>query len=407
VESVDVLVIGAGPAGTVAAALLGRAGFQVCMVEKEKFPRFVIGESLLPRCMEAFDEAGLLEALKKERFQEKFGAKFIRGSRVCDFNFTDQHTAGWTWTWQVPRARFDLALAEAVQRMGIPVMFETRVTAVSFQNGRSVTTLETQGRTYRIEARFVVDASGYGRVIPRLFGLDKPSGLPPRKALFAHLEDPLRDRYEEPNRIIIIAHEPEVWIWVIPFSNGMTSVGYVGHDRFFSRYGGNPTEAFLSMIRETASLSRRFEGVRCDFEPRRLEGWSVTTEKFYGDGFVLTGNVTEFLDPIFSSGVTLAVASSQLAARLVARHLQGKPVDWEREYMQPVRQGVDTFRSYVMGWYDGSLQDIFFSDTVHQTYRKQICSVLAGYVWDLSNPFVKRHQSSLRNLARLVASGTL
>ena len=103
-ERTEILVIGAGPAGTIAASLLNKQGFKVKIVEKEKFPRFVIGESLLPRVMDHLEEAGLLEAVKKAGFQEKFGAKFVRGNEICDFNFTDQFSKGWTWTWQVPRS---------------------------------------------------------------------------------------------------------------------------------------------------------------------------------------------------------------------------------------------------------------------------------------------------------------
>src|SRR6186997_1943651 len=101
-STVDVLVIGAGPAGSVAASLISQAGFQVHVVEREKFPRFVIGESLLPRCMEVLEEAQLLDAVKSRNFQQKFGAKFLRGDDVSDFNFSDQFTTGWNWTWQVP-----------------------------------------------------------------------------------------------------------------------------------------------------------------------------------------------------------------------------------------------------------------------------------------------------------------
>src|SRR6267154_2420764 len=106
-EKVDVLVIGAGPAGTVAASIVNKAGFSVKIVEKQKFPRFVIGESLLPRCMEALDEAGFLDAVREKGFQEKFGAKFVKDGMVADFIFADQYTPGWNQTWQVPRAEFD------------------------------------------------------------------------------------------------------------------------------------------------------------------------------------------------------------------------------------------------------------------------------------------------------------
>ena len=206
-ESVDVLVIGAGPAGSVAAAIVKKYGLNVKMVEKLKFPRFVIGESLLPRSMEAFEDAGFLPALKASGFQEKFGAKFVQGEKICDFNFSDQFTKGWSWTWQVPREDFDLLLADEVQRMGIPLEFETTVTDIKFDGTDSVTTVvDKNGKAQQINAKFIIDASGYGRVIPQLFNLDKPSNLPPRKTLFTHILDTKRQEYDEPNRIIIMLH---------------------------------------------------------------------------------------------------------------------------------------------------------------------------------------------------------
>src|SRR5690606_38722669 len=130
------------------------------------------------------------------------------------------------------------------------------------------------------------------------------------------------------------------------------------------------------------------------------QSWSATTDKFYGKGFVLTGNVTEFLDPIFSSGVTLASVSAQTAANLVIKELKGEEVNWEVDYMQHMQQGVNVFRTYVDAWYDGSLFKIFFSERRTPEIMGQICSVLAGYVWDMSNPFVKGHEKNVRTLSR-------
>lgn len=402
-ESVDVLVIGAGPAGSVAAAIVKKYGLNVKMVEKLKFPRFVIGESLLPRSMEAFEDAGFLPALKASGFQEKFGAKFVQGEKICDFNFSDQFTKGWSWTWQVPREDFDLLLADEVQRMGIPLEFETTVTDIKFDGTDSVTTVvDKNGKAQQINAKFIIDASGYGRVIPQLFNLDKPSNLPPRKTLFTHILDTKRQEYDEPNRIIIIDHAPSVWIWVIPFSNGFTSVGFVGDINFFEQFEGTLEERLRQAISTNKHISQRFKDATYRFEPRTIEGWSKTTDKFFGDGFVLTGNVTEFLDPIFSSGVTLAVSSSQLAAHLVAKQLTGKEVDWQKEYTDKMIFGVDTFRTYVMAWYDGTLQKIFFAENQNEEIKSKICSVLAGYVWDTDNYYVKKHQTGIKTLASFI-----
>src|ERR1700744_609103 len=238
---IDVLVIGAGPAGTVAASIIHQAGYSVRIVEKQHFPRFVISESLLPRCMEALDEARFLYAVRAAGFQEKGGAKFEKNGVICDYSFADAFTPGWTWTWQVPRAEFDKILADTVASMGVPVSYGVAVTAVDFAaDGSSVTSLDDGSS---VAARFIVDGSGYGRVIPRLFGLDKPSSLPPRRAVFVHLRDLRRSMADEPNRITIIVHKPGVWIWVIPFSNGVTSVGFVGDPSFFEEgvgAGGGP-----------------------------------------------------------------------------------------------------------------------------------------------------------------------
>ncbi|HAO45423.1 MAG TPA: NAD(P)/FAD-dependent oxidoreductase [Ferruginibacter sp.] len=402
-EKVDVLVIGAGPSGTVAASIIKQAGYSVTIVEKMKFPRFVIGESLLPRCMEALEEAGFLDAIKEKKFQEKFGAKFVKEGKVCDYFFADQFTSGWTWTWQVPRGEFDQTLADCCEKTGIPVHYETTVTAIEFNGSDSITTVEDiNGNKSQIEARFIVDGSGYGRVIPKLFNMDKPSNLPPRKTLFTHVNDVKRSMDDEPNRITIIVHDKGIWIWVIPFSSGITSVGFVGEPGFFNKVSGTNEEQLRALIDSEPYLRERMDGVEMKFEPRVLESWSTTTNRFYGDGFVLTGNVTEFLDPVFSSGVTLATVSSQKAAHLVIRKLKGENIDWEKEYTEPMMQGVNTFRSYVMAWYDGTLDTIFFSEKPNLEIKNMICSVLAGYVWDLDNPYVKNHDTALKKLAKLI-----
>jgi flavin-dependent dehydrogenase len=403
IQTTDVLVIGAGPAGTVAASIVNKAGYKVRIVEKMKFPRFVIGESLLPRCMEALEEAGFLDAVKEQKFQEKGGAKFVKDGKTCDYRFADQFTKGWEWTWQVTRADFDKTLADTVEKMGVPIDYETTVTAIEFQDSDSITTVvDKNGNSSQIKARFIIDGSGYGRVIPKLFNLDKPSNLPPRKALFSHTVDLHREMSDEPNRITIVVHKPGIWIWIIPFATGITSLGYVGDPSFFSNYSGNTEEQFRNMIAAEPYLKERFKNVELLFEPRVLESWSSTTDRFFGKGFVLTGNVTEFLDPVFSSGVTLATVSSQIAGKLVVEKLNGREIDWENEYMKIMMQGVDTFRSYVMAWYEGTLDTIFFANDQDKLIKSQICSVLAGYVWDLTNPYVKNHKTWLHRLASMI-----
>lgn len=403
-ELVDVLVIGAGPSGTVAASIINKAGYKVKIVEKEQFPRFVIGESLLPKCMEALEAAGFLPAVKAHGFQEKFGAKFVNDSgQIMDFNFSDQFTEGWSWTWQVKRAEFDTLLAEEVQKLGVEIEYKTTVTGIDFGKDKSLIGVTTpEGESKQIQARFIVDGSGYGRVIPRMLNMEKPSNLPPRKTLFTHIRDTRRNNYIEPNRILIVDHAPGVWAWCIPFSDGVTSCGFVSEPGFFDAFTGTPEEQLHAIIASDPNIAERFEGCEFLFEPRTIQSWSATCDKFYGDGFVLTGNVTEFLDPVFSSGVTLAVTSSHLAADLVVRQLNGEAVDWQREYMDVMMMGVDTFRTYVMAWYDGRLQKIFFNDYRPADVVNKICSVLAGYVWDEKNEYVKDSENQVNRLVRMI-----
>jgi flavin-dependent dehydrogenase len=403
-ENTDVLVIGAGPAGSIAAAMINKAGFQVRVVEREKFPRFVIGESLLPRCMEVLEDADLLETIKAKGFQEKFGAKFLLGDKVSDFNFSEQFSKGWTWTWQVQRAEFDNALIKEVEKRGVPVEFETTVIDIKIADDESsITTVQKKdGSTKTIKARFIIDASGYGRVIPRMFNLEKPSNLDPRKAVFAHVEDKHRMDFDEPNRIIVLIYAPGTWVWIIPFSNGVTSLGFVGSFDFFNTIPGDLAQQFKTLIEGNEYLKGRFGNVSWVFEPKKLEAWSATTDRFFGKGFILTGNVTEFLDPVFSSGVMFATVSSHIASKLVIRKLQGENIDWDTDYTKFIQQGVDTFRTYVMAWYDGTLEKIFFAENSDPQVKRQICSVLAGYVWDQENPFVREHDTALTKLVKIL-----
>lgn len=402
-ENVDVLVIGAGPAGCIAASMINKQGFKVKIVEKEKFPRFVIGESLLPRVMDHLDEAGLLEAVKKMGFQEKFGAKFVRNGKVCDFNFSDQFSKGWNWTWQVPRAQFDQVLSETVASFGVDVEHQAAVTNIEFSGTDSVTTVTNKdGNQKQISARFIVDASGYGRVIPRMFNLDKPSNFEPRKTHFTHFKDLKRPGGIDGNRITVVVHEPRTWIWIIPFSNGNTSVGFVADPEFYNGIDEDPVERMKTIISRDETTKERFKDAEMMFTPRSIEGYAISTKQLFGEGFVLCGNATEFLDPIFSSGVTFAMESGNKAAKLVCDFLNKKEVNWQTQYTDHMMQGINTFRSYVSAWYTGDLHDIFFIENPEKEIKQQICSVLAGYVWDLENPFVKKHDKALKSLANLI-----
>ncbi|MFC5194404.1 NAD(P)/FAD-dependent oxidoreductase [Bizionia hallyeonensis] len=401
---VDVLVIGAGPSGCVASAYLHQQGLNVKVVEKTTFPRFVIGESLLPRCMEHFEEVGLLEALKAANFEIKRGARFLRDDIVCNFDFSDKHSEGWDWTWQVPRAEFDTILAKEVEKMGVTISFEHEVVAVDIaDNGTSTTTIhDADGNPYQVEAKFIVDSSGYGRVLPRLLDLDKPSSIPEHSSIFGHVKDVNRPEGEEGTLITFDVLDKDTWFWVIPFSNGDTSLGFVGKNEFIDSFEGDTSERLKTMFKQSDYYYERFKDAPLLFEPKSIRNYSKAVTKFYGNGFVLTGNSAEFLDPVFSSGVTFATESALKSAKLISKQLKGEPVDWEEDYANYIKSGVDVFATYVKEWYTGNLQTLFFHRPENPEVKRQICAVLAGYVWDKTNPFVTKHNRIVKTLAHLI-----
>ncbi len=406
-EQVDVLVIGAGPSGSVSAAQLHRDGLKIKVVEKERFPRFVIGESLLPRCMEHFDEVGLMDTLKAQNYQIKRGARFIRDGRDCWFDFGEQYTQGWTWTWQVPRGHFDKVLIDTIASWGVDVEFETAVTQIEKGADSQLTTVtHADGSETQIESRFIIDASGYGRVMPRMFQLEKPSVMAPRSAVFGHFTDRNRPSGILGERITFVIHRRDIWIWVIPFSDGITSVGFAGNPDFFAMYNTeDKAEQLINMMKDVPFVWERFHDQDNVIPGRMMNAYAASVKQSYGPGYVITGNSSEFIDPVFSSGVTFATESGLVAAKLVKRHLNGEVIDWATEYVQHMHQGVETFRVYVNRWYEGDLQDIFFfsHDSANPEIKRKICSVLAGYVWDTSNPFVRDHgERALGSLSKLV-----
>jgi flavin-dependent dehydrogenase len=396
----DVLVIGAGPAGSSSAALLQQAGYSVAVVEKQQFPRFVIGESLLPRVMDLLGEAGLLEAATARNFIVKRGALFLRDQERCDFSFADQFTKGWDHTWQVPRADFDKTLADAVEARGVPFAYGHEVVAADFSAGPVLTVADEQGRQQTLRSRFVIDASGYGRVLPRLLDLDLPSKFPPRKAVFAHLRGDRRKPGPDENRIWIVCLASGAWAWIIPFSNGLTSFGIVGPLDAFRAFPDDPAECLRAAIASDDNFER-LRNTAFALEPRTLGGYACSVKRLHGPGFALVGNATEFLDPVFSSGVTLALESANRASKAAIRQLNGETVDWEKEYAAYMRRGIDVFRAYVSGWYDGSVPRLFFNPQAAEPVKRMICSILAGYVWDEENPFVREPERKLAQIARI------
>lgn len=247
-DTTQVVIVGAGPSGAIAASLLHEQNIDVIVVEKSKFPRFSIGESLLPACMSIIEDAGMLSAVKQHGFQRKTGAAFRRGDFYTTFDFAEKFTPGHETTYQVQRGDFDKILADTAEEQGVKIRYEHQVQAIDLGPERPILTVTDHlKRDYCIETDFILDASGFARVLPRLLNLEVPSSLPHRKAVFTHIEDNIEPTSQEFDRekILITVHpnRKDVWYWLIPFSNGRCSVGVVGR------------LIFLKIIQKTISRS--------------------------------------------------------------------------------------------------------------------------------------------------------
>ncbi|WP_061146605.1 NAD(P)/FAD-dependent oxidoreductase [Caballeronia arvi] len=388
--SVDVAIIGAGPSGAVAAALLRKAGHSVLVLERQHFPRFSIGESLLPQSMAYLEEAGMLQDVVEAGFQYKNGAQFVHRDRAAAYDFRDKHSDGWGTTFQVERAVFDDLLIRRAAKQGAEVRFGHAVLEMKTGDAPVLEVADEAGARYQVHARFVLDASGFGRVLPRLLNLEAPTRLPTRAAIFTHVRDGIAPETHDRNKITVAVHPEhgDVWYWMIPLANGRSSVGCVAQAAFLDVPEAEREAKLRALIRCEPTLNRLIGDAPFLMPVRHIGGYSANVERLHGPGYALLGNAGEFLDPVFSSGVTIAFRSAHLAVQTLTRQLNGEMVDWHAQYDAPLRKGIDTFRAFVENWYTGKLQDIIFAREQTPLIRRMISAVLAGYAWDETNPYV-------------------
>lgn len=421
IEQTDVVIIGAGPSGSSAASLLCQKGYNVTIIERQHFPRFSIGESLLPQAMVFLEEAGLLDIVRNHvdefAFQYKNGASFLRGEERSFYDFREKFTAGPGTTWQVRRGNFDHLLAQGAQQYGANIRFGHEVLNVDVETASPILTIKNQdNETYQIQAKFLLDASGFGRILPKQLSLESPSNFPVRRAVFTHIEDGiLNDSDFDREKILITVHEKDhrAWYWLIPFADGRSSFGVVAEHDFFENYGfdeetpENLEALFKRILADDPALSNVLKNATFDTPVRTLVGYSANVKHLAQSNYALLGNAGEFLDPVFSSGVTIALKSASMAVPLVERTLKGEKIDWLEEYEKPLRQGINVFRAYVEAWYTGEFQDVVFSQYQNKNIeiRNMISSLLAGYAWDTSNPIHKNAKRRLSTIAEYCREG--
>jgi flavin-dependent dehydrogenase len=406
---VDVVVIGAGPSGSIASALLHQKGYSVLVLEREYFPRFSIGESLLPQCMVYLEEAGMLEAVQKHGFQFKNGAAFGWEDRYAFYDFREKFSPGPGTTFQVDRASFDKLLADEASAQGVDIRYGHTITSLDVSRDPArVGFTDDQGNSGEVSCQFVLDASGFGRVASRLLDLEEPSDFPLRQAAFTHIDDHIDDSAFDREKILITVHpqERDIWYWLIPFSDGRCSLGVVASaEQLAKRAGAEPLNTLQTCVAEAPVLAKLLSKAEYRYPSRQITGYACNVKRLAGERFALLGNAGEFLDPVFSSGVTIAMRSASMAAVNLHRQLQGEAVDWYADYEQPLRAGVDTFRVFVESWYAGPFQDVIFFPDQAPNVRRMISSVLAGYAWDKENPIVAQPERRMQALADFCKPG--
>lgn len=402
----DTLIIGAGPAGSVAGAVLARGGRSVLCLEKDYFPRYVIGESLLPRCNALLEKVGMLQAVRSRGYMVKSGAVFLRGDERERFCFADALEGDHRDTFQVPRDDFDQLLAMEARRAGLDLRFGQRVDRVDFEPDGAVTSVTDldQGRSYEVRSRFVLDCSGYGRVLPRLLDLERPALLPRRVSCFTQVENDIRPDGDLEGDIWICVHPEDGWIWIIPFSNGRTSVGMICSWEHWQGVSGSAREKLFRFFQQEPNAKVRLAKAVPVAPTRVIEGYSKKVEVLHGDGWALVGNASDFLDPVFSSGVTLALETAVLAAGLVERTLSGEAVRWDEEYDAVVGKAVGVFLAFIESWYHRDLEAIFFAVEKPPRIKRFITSILGGHVLRDDNPLVTDSGRFLQQLYESIST---
>jgi flavin-dependent dehydrogenase len=384
----DAIVVGGGPAGSTAAHLMAHAGKCVLVLEKDVFPRFHIGESLLPFAMSIFERLGVAETLASTS-QRKLGAFFSEEGTPDSRKvvFADGLEPGHGLAFQVKRAEFDQMLLEAARQAGADVRIGWRVEALMKDHDAviGVSACDPEGKRVDLSARVVVDATGRDALGSRAGGGIVPEAALRRGALYAHFRNVPRAPEETEGDIRMVVFGTGWW-WFIPFSDGTWSVGVVSSE---TPPGSSLEERFDAMIAGTETVKSRLAASERICPVRSASDYSYSVRTIVADGYVAVGDAAGFLDPIFSSGVFLALATGEKAADEIIRALE-KPgyvsARAMRRYERFARRGFARFRKFVIGFYDPAFRNIFYQRPPLRALYTSVTSILAGGVFRPSAP---------------------
>ena len=420
----DVIVIGGGPGGAVASARLARHGRRVLVLERDRFPRFHLGESLLPESLGILDAIGLLPEVDA-RFIRKPGAHFHDSytDRSARFDFGEAFHPRYRYAYQVPRDEFDALLLSHAEKQGATVRHGWTADRVCFEGDVAVGVLarDPEGRACTLDARVVVDATGRDallarsqRTLTRIASLDTT-------ALYSQWRGVQRepgDRAGDFHLVLFgdkdgdpVTAPPLGWFWFIPFKDGRTSVGAAASRAWVRRHAGeDPPALYARAIAESPVASRFLEGAEQLWPARATADFSVHVSELAGDGWLLVGDAGGFIDPLFSTGAHLAMHGGFHAADAIHAALTAGDVTRRRfaEWAETMRSGADVFTNMVESFYDGVLSRVIFADHPHPYLVHVITSLLAGNVFDKDARWLAdaRTRISRGELTKLIAQST-
>jgi FADH2-dependent halogenase len=372
----DIIVIGGGPAGTTAATFLAQRGLSVTLLERERFPRFQIGESLLPYNNDLFTRLGVTEEIAEGPSFPKYGAYFVTGDGRTGygFRFDKRLRDPYRRSFQVERARFDELLMRNAEKHGVDVRQETPVRSVDLSDPQRVVV------NGELEARFVVDASGHGSVIgARVGGREEVESLK-KVAIFAHYENvPRAEGRDAGNTIVVVLRD--AWFWLIPISADVMSVGLVVNRDHVRSCGLEPQQLFEQTIAGTPVVAEKMQHAQRVSQVYVRKDFSFRMRNMVGPNYALVGDAGGFLDPIFSTGVFMAMQSADMAVAGIIERLQRSSMNGLRTYEARMQRGLDQYLRFIERFYDRAFLEVFLQPSERWGLLDAVVGVLAGDVF--------------------------
>lgn len=376
----DVLVIGGGPAGSTAATLLAQRGLSVTLLERERFPRFQIGESLLPYNNDLFERLGVAEQLRAAPFVPKFGAHFITGDGAVEYSFRfDRRLQDpYRRSLQVKRAEFDHLLLRNAARQGVEVHEASPVASVDLSTPDRVIVRTAAGDEHA--ARFLVDASGHSAFVGTRRGERAELQSLKKIAIFAHFRGVPRPEGRDGGSTTIVILR-DAWFWMIPVSEEVMSVGLVIDRDHFLASGLQPAEMLEQTIAVTPWIAERMKASSRETPVYTRKDFSFRVSNIVGSNYALVGDAAGFLDPIFSTGVFMAMKSADLAANGVADVLAGRGAAQLELYEREMQRGLDKYLRFIEKFYDREFLEVFLQPSERWGLLDAVVRVLAGDVF--------------------------